>query len=145
MSKSKNSQPAFNPLWPGIGAIVVAVIAFAAFALLQSSAPAGLPKEISVAEAASKREAGAFMLDVRQPEEWVEAHLPGSTLIPLDKLSARLSEVPRDQEIVVVCRSGNRSQQGRDILLQAGFSNVTSMAGGLREWAAAGLPTVSGP
>jgi rhodanese-related sulfurtransferase len=146
MSKAKKSQPAFNPLWLGVGAVALAVVALAAFALTQgAAATTGLPSEISVPEAAAKREAGAFMLDVRQPEEWVEAHLPGSTLIPLDKLSARLNEVPRDLEIVVVCRSGNRSQQGRDILLQAGFTNVTSMAGGLREWAAAGLPTVSGP
>jgi rhodanese-related sulfurtransferase len=45
---------------------------------------------------------------------------------------------------VVVCRSGNRSQAGRDILLQAGF-NVTSMSGGLNEWRASGYPVVSGP
>jgi rhodanese-related sulfurtransferase len=126
--------------------MALAVLALAAFALRSAgNTTAALPKEISVAEAAAMREAGAFMLDVRQPEEWIEVHMPGSTLIPLDQLSARLSEVPRDREIVVVCRSGNRSQQGRDILLQAGFGQVTSMAGGLRQWAAAGLPTVSGP
>jgi rhodanese-related sulfurtransferase len=51
-----------------------------------------------------------------------------------------VSEVPRDKEIVVVCRSGNRSQQGRDILLDAGFAQVTSMTGGLNEWRAKGYP-----
>lgn len=132
-------------LWLFAGAVALALVALAAFTLLPGGqTAAALPKEISIVEAA-KRDAGAFMLDVRQPEEWLEYHLPGSTLIPLDQLSARLSEVPRDREIVVVCRSGNRSQQGRDILLQAGFPHVTSMAGGLRRWAAAGLPTVSGP
>lgn len=149
MSKSatrKNRNAGVKPLWLIAGIIALAVVALAAFALLPASnTAAALPKEISVAEAAAKRDSGAFMLDVRQPEEWIEYHMPGSTLIPLDQLSARLSEVPRDREIVVVCRSGNRSQQGRDILLQAGFSQVTSMAGGLRQWAAAGLPTVSGP
>ena len=49
-------------------------------------------------------------------------------------------EVPRDREIVVVCRSGNRSQQGRDILLNAGYTQVTSMQGGLNEWRASGYP-----
>jgi len=43
-----------------------------------------------------------------------------------------------------VCRSGNRSKQGRDILLDAGFTQVTSMAGGLNEWKAAGYPTITG-
>jgi rhodanese-related sulfurtransferase len=56
-----------------------------------------------------------------------------------------VNELPRDQEIVVVCRSGNRSQQGRDILLQAGFTQVTSMAGGLSQWRSAGYSTVTGP
>jgi rhodanese-related sulfurtransferase len=107
--------------------------------------PAGLPMEISVAEAAARRTAGAFILDVRQPEEWVEAHIPESTLIPLGELARRISEVPRGGEIVVVCRSGNRSRTGRDILRSAGLRRATSMAGGLRQWAAAGHPTVSGP
>jgi len=62
----------------------------------------------------------------------------------LDELPARLNELPKDQEIVVVCRSGNRSQQGRDILLNAGF-NATSMAGGLKEWYAKGYPTEGQP
>jgi rhodanese-related sulfurtransferase len=53
-----------------------------------------------------------------------------------------LSEVPRDRQIVVVCRSGNRSQEGRDILIGAGFEQVTSMAGGLSEWRANGFPIV---
>ena len=109
----------------------------------QVSAP--LPAEIAVAEAAAKREAGAFMLDVRQPDEWNAVHIPGATLIPLDQLEQRVNEVPRDQEVVVVCRSGNRSQQGRDILKSAGYSQVTSMAGGMNQWSAAGYPTATGP
>jgi rhodanese-related sulfurtransferase len=98
-----------------------------------------------VEEAVAKRDAGAFILDVRQPEEWNEFHVPDSTLIPLGELAARADELPKDQEIVIVCRSGNRSAQGRDILLEAGFTEVTSMAGGLTEWRAAGYPTISGP
>jgi len=113
-----------------------------------ASAPAGtvaaLPAEVSTAEALALREAGAFVLDVRQPEEWNAVHIPGATLIPLDELSSRLSEVPKDRQVVVVCRSGNRSAQGRDILLGAGLPSVTSMAGGMNDWAAAGYPTATG-
>jgi rhodanese-related sulfurtransferase len=82
---------------------------------------------------------------VREPDEWVESHIPGATLIPLGELASRVSEVPQDQEVVVVCRSGNRSAEGRDILLSAGFEHVTSMAGGVNQWKAAGFETVSGP
>ncbi len=85
-----------------------------------------------MADAAKKRDAGAFILDVRTPEEWNEYHVPGSTLIPLDQLSNRVAEVPKDKEVVVVCRSGNRSATGRDVLLKAGYPQVTSLAGGLQ-------------
>lgn len=82
---------------------------------------------------------------MRQPEEWNEYHIPGASLIPLGELAARVDELPRDQEIVVVCRSGNRSATGRDILREAGFTQVTSMAGGVTEWRAAGHPIATSP
>jgi hydroxyacylglutathione hydrolase len=82
---------------------------------------------------------------VRTPEEWNEFHAPNSTLIPLDELSNRLGELPKDQLIVVVCRSGNRSATGRDILLEAGFPEVTSMSGGLTEWVDNNYPITTGP
>ena len=63
---------------------------------------------------------------------------------PRAQLPERLSEVPKDQEVVVVCRSGNRSQAGRDILLDAGFSQVASMNGGMNNWSEKGYPTASG-
>jgi rhodanese-related sulfurtransferase len=113
-----------------------------------ASAPAGnvaaLPKEISVSEASGLRDAGAFVLDVRQPDEWAAGHIPDATLVPLGELQARLADVPKDRQVVVVCRSGNRSAQGRDILLGAGYPSVTSMAGGMNAWTAAGYPTTTG-
>jgi rhodanese-related sulfurtransferase len=99
-----------------------------------------LPNTVSVREAYDLAQRGAFVLDVRTLEEWNEFHAPDSTLIPLDQLASRINEVPRDRQIVVVCRSGNRSQQGRDILLNAGFEQVTSMTGGLTDWRASGFP-----
>ena len=131
-------------LFIGLG---IALLVLAGILFLRGSPTAGLAlaREVSVDQALSMREEGAFVLDVRQPEEWLEHHIPGSTLIPLGELEARLAEVPQDQEILVVCRSGNRSAEGRDILLEAGFEQVTSMAGGLTQWKTAGYPTVSGP
>ena len=102
-------------------------------------------REVGVDEAYRLYQDGTFFLDVRTPDEWNEFHAPNSTLIPLDELQSRLDEIPRDQPVVVVCRSGNRSQQGRDILLDAGFMQVASMTGGLKEWNTKGYPTTSGP
>lgn len=131
---------------PGAQIAVLLVVALVIYLILQMSgrstnaAATSLPKEISVSEAYSKYQQGAFFIDVRTQEEWNEYHAPNTSLVPLDQLPARLNEIPRDREIVVVCRSGNRSQQGRDILLNAGFTNVTSMQGGLNEWRASGYP-----
>lgn len=140
----KSTKHNFNLLWAGLGIVLVVLVGVFLFKPGNSTADTKLPLEISVSEASSMRDAGAFVLDVREPEEWNESHIPGATLIPLGQLASRVNEVPKDQEIVVMCRSGNRSQQGRDILLAAGFTNVTSMAGGINQWKAAGLETVSG-
>ncbi|MFT3890028.1 MAG: rhodanese-like domain-containing protein [Anaerolineales bacterium] len=128
---------------PAVQIGILLVVALIIYIILQSgggSGTASLPAAISVEEAYSKYQSGAFVLDVRTQEEWNEFHAPNTTLIPLDQLQARLSEVPTDKEIVVVCRSGNRSQQGRDILLAAGYKQVTSMTGGLNQWRSKGYP-----
>lgn len=101
---------------------------------------AALPPEISLQEAHQKYLRGAFLLDVREQEEWDEYHVPNTTLIPLGELDQRLREIPRNKEIVVICRNGNRSQEGRDILLSAGFKKVTSMAGGVAQWEMLNFP-----
>jgi len=111
-----------------------------------SSAPSdtaqvALPMEINVDEAYQMVEGGAFLLDVRTPEEWDDFHAPQATLIPLDELASRVDEVPTDRDVVVICRSGNRSQVGRDTLLAAGHPSATSVDGGMNAWAAAGYPT----
>ena len=85
-----------------------------------------------------------MVLDVRQPEEFKAGHIAGATLIPLGSLASRINEVPRDKDVVVMCRTGHRSSSGRDILLSAGFKRVTSMAGGLTDWKNQGLMTVTG-
>lgn len=127
---------------PGTQIAFLAVVALVIFLVLQmgNRNNTALAKTISVSDAYQRYQNGAFVLDVRTQEEWDEFHAPNTKLIPLDQLPARLAEVPRDREIVVVCRSGNRSQQGRDILLNAGFEQVTSMSGGLNEWRSSGYP-----
>lgn len=137
-----------------IAALVIAsaVLAGCSGAATPTAAPApatqvplaALPKEITIQEAATRRDQGAFILDVREPSEWADMHIAGATLIPLGSLESRVSEVPKDRPVVVVCRSGNRSQRGRDILLGAGFTSVTSMSGGMNQWKAAGLPIQTG-
>lgn len=75
-----------------------------------------------------------LVLDVREPHEYQIANL-GGRLIPLGQLPDRLSEVERDREIVVHCKSGGRSAKACEILRNAGFTRVTNLAGGIDAWA----------
>lgn len=125
--------------------VIVLIVVVLGGVWLLTSATGGDNAEISVAEAATKRDQGAFVLDVRTQEEWDQFHIPDATLIPLDELSNRLDEIPRDREVVVVCRSGNRSLVGRNTLADAGFTQAFSMAGGVTAWSNQGYSTVSGP
>lgn len=101
-------------------------------------------RDIGVTEAKERWDAGALLLDVREDDEWATGHVPGAVHIPLSTLADRVSEVPTDQTVLVICRSGNRSQEGRDILLGSGRSAVTSVDGGVRAWVEAGLPFEGG-
>lgn len=153
MSKKKSTKKANsrrgessllrNPL---IQLFIVVLVGIAIYLIAFSGGKgnSSIGREISVDEAYTKYQSGVFLLDVRTQEEWDEYHVADTTLIPLDELESRLNELPKDREIVVICRSGNRSQQGRDILLDAGF-NAVSMAGGLKQWYADGHPVVGAP
>ena len=137
--------------------ILAGIVAVVAVVLVGGVLALGMPREsgvaatppplaavpaadIAVAEAARRWEEGALLLDVREADEWAAGHVPGAVHIPLSELSQRVAEVPTDEAVLVICRSGNRSQEGRDILLAAGHSPVSSVDGGVRAWRDAGLP-----
>jgi rhodanese-related sulfurtransferase len=130
---------------PSVQLTMVGLVALIVYLIAISAGGAALAREVNVDQAYQMyQQADVFVLDVRTQEEWDEYHAPNTTLIPLDQLPARLNEVPKDREILIVCRSGNRSQEARDILRAAGF-NATSMSGGLREWYARGYPIEGAP
>jgi rhodanese-related sulfurtransferase len=83
-----------------------------------------------------------WLLDVREDDEWAAGHAPGATHIPLGQLGARASEVPQDELIYVICRSGHRSGNAAQALAGAGWRAV-NIAGGMQQWAAAGRPMVT--
>ncbi len=126
--------------WIGLIVGVVVLLTLAYMLLHQNNA---LPTEVQVTQAHDMYQKGAFFLDVRTQAEWDQGHIARSTLVPLDELQGRMSELPRGQDIVVVCRSGARSKEGAAILRQAGFTRVTCMIGGIQAWVAAGYPVTN--
>lgn len=69
---------------------------------------------------------GAFLVDVRTPEEFADGNVKESLNIPLDQIEANLDKFNGKENIVVFCRSGNRSGQAKNILEKNGFANVTN-------------------
>lgn len=97
--------------------------------------------EVSAEEARAKEKAGAVLVDVRELHEWNEGHIPGARHIPLGSLARRVGELDPAKEIIAVCRSGNRSITAAMILQRAGYSKVSSMAGGMISWMRHRFPT----
>ncbi len=97
--------------------------------------------ETDVAQTARARAEGtAQIVDVREPEEWAEGHIPGAVHIPLGDLAVRQGELDVTRPVIAVCRSGNRSLTAAEQLLRDGIPDVQSMAGGMKAWSAAGQP-----
>lgn len=97
-------------------------------------------REIDIHQAATELEQGATFVDVREPDEYAEGHLPGAVNIPMGQLPDRTHELDKLATVHVVCGSGNRSGAMTDYLTGTGFDAV-NVAGGTSAWIRAGRPT----
>lgn len=100
--------------------------------------------EVDTSRLAAAIEEGAVVIDVRMPAEYVEMHVPGAVLIPLPDLGGRTGEVPKGQQVFIICATGSRSLTAAAALNNAGWDTV-SVAGGTKAWAAEGRPVRAGP
>ena len=108
-------------------------------------------REITAADTAQavKKNPKTLIVDVREPGEWAEGHIPGALHVPRGMLEAKAdleyaNREPRLQDrsvsIIVHCASGARSAMAADVLQEMGFTDVKSMAGGIVAWKEQGLP-----
>ena len=100
--------------------------------------------EVPLSEFAAAHSDGAVVVDVREPGEYVDGHVPGATLVPMGQVPSRLQELPKDMPIYVICATGSRSLSTTGYLMRAGY-DAFSVAGGTGAWARAGHPIVRGP
>lgn len=98
--------------------------------------------ELTVEQFAA-RDADTFIVDVREPAEFLAAHVPGARNIPQADLATRLDELPRDRPLVCICQAGRRSLRAAQFLSQTGFTDVANVQGGTSAWIESGRPTVS--
>jgi hydroxyacylglutathione hydrolase len=98
--------------------------------------------EVDPIDADAMVEAGAVLIDVREPEEWSAGHAPDARLIPMSQVEGRLSELTGSAKTLVVCRTGGRSAAITELLTSRGLE-AANLAGGMRAWSDAGLPVVT--
>lgn len=101
-----------------------------------------LPQVPSVApdEVGALVDDGALLFDIREQNEWDEARIPGAAFKPMSEINSWWQDLPRDQTVILYCRTGNRSAQATHALVtQAGFDNVLNLTGGIVQWASQGL------
>ncbi len=97
---------------------------------------------VAVTELPTGAEPHPFLLDVREPDEWSAGHAPTAVHVPMGEVVARSDEIPRDADVVVVCRSGHRSAAVTGYLSQGGW-RARNLDGGMMAWRAAGRPMIS--
>jgi|TARA_B110000444_G_scaffold247352_1_gene269903 rhodanese-related sulfurtransferase len=100
--------------------------------------------EISVNELAQKLLDGAFLIDVRELDEWIAERVPEVPLIPLGEITDRLTDFPKEGEVFIICRSGARSATACQFL-RSNDVNAINVAGGTLAWIASGQDVASGP
>lgn len=99
--------------------------------------------EIDIETLSSKLADGASVFDVRQSDEYEEAHVPGVRLVPLDQVPDRVDEFPTDDTVYVICKSGGRSAKAVEFLRERGVDAV-NVAGGTMGWIEAQKPVDTG-
>ena len=137
--RSNHSNRRLYLIIAGVAAVLLLVLV-----LLRVPTSAGTVQSISPSayqEQFVSAAAPHSLIDVRTPEEFAEGHISGALNIPVEVLEARLSEVPRDKPVVVYCRSGNRSAEAAQILVNTGYTSIRDL-GGLNSWTAQGLSVV---
>ena len=113
--------------------------------------PGGAIPTIGVAEASERLSAAGtgaespVLVDVREDDELVEAHVEGATHVPMSAFVERHAELPRDRPLFVMCASGSRSSAATAFLLRNGWTDVVNVEGGITAWQRAGLPVRRGP
>src|SRR5579864_8242031 len=99
--------------------------------------PVAVPEVLS-----SDLPAGAYLLDVREDDEWAAGHAPDAVHVRLGDLGARYGELPHDRDVYVICRSGNRSAYAARALAGVGLTTI-NVVDGMNGWAVSRLPMVS--
>lgn len=96
-------------------------------------------EQVNAQDAQALIKAGAILVDVREPYERKAQYIPGSKAFPLSEINKKWQQLPKDKDLIIQCRTGNRSARAASFLAKQGL-NVKNLSGGLLAWQAAQLP-----
>ena len=116
--------------------------------MIQPGVPSITAREASKAtDASAAPDTGSrpLIIDVREAGEFAQERIVGVALVPISQFVARHQELPKDRPLLMLCAAGSRSTSATMYLLQAGWTDVRNITGGMIGWRQAGLPIVTGP
>ena len=113
-----------------VAAVAPATPAQSAEAAPAAEAPKATITDIDWNKALEMSKAGAVLIDVRTPAEVAEGMVPGAINIPLQEIEQRLSEFPKDKDLLIYCRSGKSSMAASNFLIENGYDKVFNVVGG---------------
>lgn len=125
---------------------IMMTLAMLGLLVAASVAVAATARNINPQEASAllEQRPNVYLLDVRTPEEYGQFRLANSHLIPIDQITRRLGELPKDRPIVVYCAVGSRSAQVFNYLARGGYAEVYNLDGGIYAWMQRGYPVLKG-
>ena len=116
---------------------LLVVIPILILALAACNNDSGSYETIDIDEVEAKMNEGFIVLDVREPNEFAEGHIPAAQNKPLSVLQQNdFSELSKEEQYIIICRSGNRSQTASEILANAGYE-VVNVSAGMSSWTGA--------
>ncbi len=123
------------------------ISAVAFFSVLMLACTPDVPAVSATQAAKMFDDKQAIIIDVREKEEWDEQHIEGAIFMPLDQVESRIGELAqyKDSTVIMQCRSGRRSEIAGAALLEAGFTKVYNLEGGILAWDKENIATVKGP
>jgi len=128
----------FGQLSRAFGVLLTAVLAAS---VAGAAEPVVAPvTQQALVERQQQADGDLVVLDVRSPEEFAAGHVPGAVNIPHDRIAERLSEVPKDKDVVLYCQSGRRAGIAAQVLAEQGYTRLFHLEGDIAAWKANGRP-----
>ncbi len=114
--------------------LLVVILVYLVYRMLPAKGVTSIKTPELQEKMAAKKTDGIQFIDVREPGEYKSGHVPGFRNVPLGQIQNRLGELPKDAEVVLMCRSGSRSMMAAKLLKKNGYQKIVNVSGGISQW-----------